>query len=191
MIPVSQLKKVPPTPHPEQLFPFTHSKTTKSPCFSGNHKNNNARKIAGTNEWQKKRERNWNQNPQRKSCKYENKAGLVHEWKEEKLNTKQKKSNKCLLTTIPSGTELTSHSLLSCLSHCSFSTLFAYELWIENWSCDFPSVDHLSLQLAIFLVAVLSLLCFCAFFMRLFGRYRNMIVSSTLEDSYDLISISD
>lgn len=120
-----------------------------------------------------------------------NKAGLVHEWKEEKLNTKQKKSNKCLLTTIPSGTELTSHSLLSCLSHCSFSTLFAYELWIENWSCDFPSVDHLSLQLAVFLVAVLSLLCFRAFFMRLFGRYRNMIVSSTLEDSYDLISISD
>lgn len=28
-------------------------------------------------------------------------------------------------------------------SHCSFSTLFAYELWIENWDCDF---DHLSLQ---------------------------------------------
>lgn len=26
--------------------------------------------------------------------------------------------------------------------HCSFSSLFVYELWIENWNCDFPSAVY-------------------------------------------------
>lgn len=63
--------------------------------------------------------------------------------------------------------------------------LMNYGLKIGTANCDFPplSIYHCS---SFFLVAVPS---FCSFFMS--DRYRNMIVWSTLKDSYDLISISD
>jgi hypothetical protein len=64
-----------------------------------------------------------------------------------------------------------------------FYTLFAYELWIENWNCDFPFCPFI---IAAFFVSSLPLVwsTFC-----MFGRYRDLIVLSALKDSYDLISI--
>lgn len=70
--------------------------------------------------------------------------------------------------------------------HCSLC------LWIMDWKLELRfslCVVHLSLQLFFLpLPSPLSLppllYTFC-----MFGRYRNMIVSSTLKDSYNLISI--
>lgn len=106
-----------------------------------------------------------------KSCKYDKQTG-----REEKIKYKTKKSNKCLLTTTPNGTE----SPPNRPSHCSFSTLFAYELWIENWNCDFSSAAHLSLQLFFRSRRPTLYNFFC---MLTVGRYRNAIVLSTLKDS--------
>src|SRR5690349_358816 len=88
-------------------------------------------------------ERNWNQNPRR------NPETTTNTREQKKLNTKQK-SNKCLLTTTLNGTNtlpLPLQTSRTIPTHCSFSTFFAYELWIENWDCDFPFAVHLSLQL--------------------------------------------
>jgi hypothetical protein len=66
-----------------------------------------------------------------------------------------------------------------------FYTLFAYELWIENWNCDFPlplPIYHCSFFFT-------SPPCCWEHFFCMFGRYRDLIVLSTLKDSYDLISI--
>jgi hypothetical protein len=73
-----------------------------------------------------------------------------------KINTKQK-SNKCLLTTTPNGTELFPTLLAPSRtpSYCSFAPLFAYELWIENWNCDFPSVPCPFIIAALFFLVAL------------------------------------
>ena len=119
--------------------------TTKSPCFSGNHKTTMPAKLPSQQQTRvggRSSTKSWN---------------TTEKGFERELNTKQKKSNKCLLTTTPNGTKMFSPpTAFTTKLHCSFSTLFAYELWIENWDCDFPSALTIY-HAALFFLAVPSL----------------------------------
>lgn len=67
--------------------------------------------------------------------------------------------------------------------HCSFSTLFL----LMNYGLKIGTVNFLPccpFIIADFFLAVAVQLFFC-----MFGRYRNLIVLSTLKDSYDLIFV--
>lgn len=101
MIPVSAARKTGNFPFPPA--PASTQQTTKSPCFSGNHKNNNARKIAITTT-------STAELTAHKKCT----TGIrILQIRQSRTTTKKikhraakKTSNKCLLTTTPNGTKI-------------------------------------------------------------------------------------
>lgn len=171
--------------------PASTEQTTKSPCFSGNHKNNNARKIAITTT-------STAELTAYKKCT----TGIrILQIRQSRTTTKKikhraakKTSNKCLLTTTPNGTKIVlpapffpSTVTIPAIVHFLHFLLMNYGLKIGT--AIFPSLAIYHCNSPFF--AFLQVPSFGCLFLACFDRFRNLIVLSALKDSHDLISISD